>query len=72
MHGYGNEKSFYFIDINECHSDPCMNEGTCQDGVFQYTCSCADGYTGTHCETGSFWFNTYIMPFILRKLHHFY
>ena len=29
-----------------------MNGGTCQDGVFQYTCACVDGYTGTHCETG--------------------
>ena len=41
-----------FSDINECHSDPCMNGATCEDGVFQYTCSCVDGYTGTHCETG--------------------
>ena len=43
---------FSFPDINECHSDPCMNGATCEDGVFQYTCDCVDGYTGTHCETG--------------------
>ena len=40
------------LDINECHSDPCMNGGTCVDGTFQYTCTCVNGYTGTHCETG--------------------
>ena len=44
---------YFSSDINECHSDPCMNGATCEDGVFQYTCSCVDGYTGTHCETGN-------------------
>ena len=44
--------NYVFADINECHSDPCMNGATCEDGVFLYTCSCVDGYIGTHCETG--------------------
>ena len=43
------------VDINECSSNPCMNEGTCIDAVNSYTCACVDGmpgYTGTHCEIG--------------------
>ena len=45
---------YFALDINECHSDPCMNSGTCTDKVNGYECSCSDGYTGTHCETGMY------------------
>ncbi|XP_072047323.1 uncharacterized protein [Amphiura filiformis] len=39
-------------DINECDSDPCLNGGTCNDGVNAYTCDCYNtGFSGTHCET---------------------
>ncbi|XP_072028805.1 uncharacterized protein [Amphiura filiformis] len=37
-------------DINECASSPCLNGGTCRDGVNQYTCICLLGYTGLRCE----------------------
>ena len=36
--------------VNECIPDPCLNGGTCVDGIDQYTCECAPGYTGTTCE----------------------
>ena len=39
------------LDIDDCTSDPCMNGGTCTDGVNDYTCDCVTGYTGTTCET---------------------
>ena len=42
----------WISDINECSSNPCENGGNCTDNVNHYTCSCADGYTGIHCETG--------------------
>ena len=29
-----------------------MNGATCTDAVNSFTCGCAEGYTGTHCETG--------------------
>jgi len=37
--------------IDHCAGNPCLNGGTCTDGVDSYTCSCIDGYTGTDCET---------------------
>ena len=37
--------------IDECASSPCQNGGTCVDGVNEYSCTCAAGYTGTNCET---------------------
>jgi len=40
------------LDINECASSPCVNGGSCVDGVNGYTCSCVAGYTGLLCETG--------------------
>ena len=43
---------FILIDIDECASDPCQNGATCVDGVNGYTCTCASGYTDTHCDAG--------------------
>ena len=41
-----------FRHTDECASSPCQNGGTCNDGVREYSCTCADGYKGTNCETG--------------------
>ena len=42
----------FFLDINECASNPCLNEATCVDQVNGYVCNCKDGYLGDHCQTG--------------------
>ena len=39
------------ININECASNPCLNEATCLDEIGGYRCICMPGYTGTQCET---------------------
>ena len=47
-------------ELNECDPNPCLNDGTCVDGVQNYTCTCASFtkdsvviyYTGRNCSTG--------------------
>lgn len=41
-----------FVDINECACDPCENDGTCNDIINGYYCTCVNGFTGLSCETG--------------------
>ncbi|XP_075419518.1 coagulation factor X [Tenrec ecaudatus] len=39
-----------YKDGDQCESNPCQNEGKCQDGLGEYTCTCRDGYEGKNCE----------------------
>ena len=41
------------IEINECISQPCYHQGTCEDEPGGYQCVCLPGYMGVHCETGN-------------------
>ena len=36
--------------INECHTNPCQNQGTCTDMPSGYTCTCVQGTSGKNCE----------------------
>ena len=46
-----------FSDIDECATLPCQNEGICNNGQNEYTCTCINGWQGTNCNTG-------------RNIHH--
>lgn len=37
------------MNINECASSPCLNQGTCVDGVASFTCLCEPPYSGPTC-----------------------
>ena len=54
MEGPQNMAYYYNMvsDIDECQSAPCFNEGTCFDGMNQYTCFCQHGFDGQQCEIG--------------------
>ena len=39
------------LDIGECVSVPCQNNGTCVDEINRFICICADGFFGDVCET---------------------
>lgn len=38
-------------NIDDCQPNPCQNNGTCTDGVNNYTCTCPEGYSGRNCES---------------------
>eukprot|EP00058_Branchiostoma_floridae_P005498 XP_002590986.1 hypothetical protein BRAFLDRAFT_69463 [Branchiostoma floridae] len=38
-------------DIDECSSNPCQNDGLCNNGVNSYFCHCTVGYGRDNCQT---------------------
>ena len=40
------------IDTDECDSNPCVNGGTCTDGLDLFTCACDAGFMGATCNGG--------------------
>lgn len=53
---YTNMLSFVFIilllDVDECLSTPCANNGTCINNKGSYTCVCKRGWTDLNCDIG--------------------
>ena len=48
----------YFLsaDIDDCSRllQPCLNGGSCTDGINTFTCDCVTGYSGDRCEIGKY------------------
>ena len=38
------------VDVDECATAPCANNGTCIDGIAEYTCVCSPGFRGVICD----------------------
>ena len=37
-------------EVDECASNPCQNDGVCNDFINDYGCTCQNGFTGKNCE----------------------
>lgn len=46
--GFSGELCNY--EYNECESNPCLNNGQCNDHIGGFTCKCTPGYTGKRCQ----------------------
>ena len=53
QHGHVCKDSFNVLDVDECASNPCQNNGTCTDEVNQFQCSCLAGFTDNVCQTSN-------------------
>ena len=53
----------FIVDVNNCEFNLCVN-GSCVDGVNNYTCACDSGFSGTYCSKGDY-FNC---PSIEKKI----
>ncbi|XP_045139747.1 vitamin K-dependent protein Z [Echinops telfairi] len=38
-----------YMGGTQCLSQPCLNNGSCQDNIRSYTCYCSSGYEGRNC-----------------------
>ena len=48
----------YLSDIDECLSDPCHSNATCNNTIGSFTCTCVNGYSGDGILcTGKFQFH---------------
>ena len=39
----------YISDVNECESNPCLNNGECVDGIDTFSCNCGPHFSGDNC-----------------------
>lgn len=39
------------LHLDDCLHSPCLNGGTCVDGIANYTCYCPSGFIGKNCAT---------------------
>ena len=37
-------------DTDDCYPNPCLNNGTCTDGVNDYNCTCVPDFVGKNCS----------------------
>ena len=42
--------SIFSSDTDDCYPNPCLNNGTCTDGVNDYNCTCVPGFVGKNCS----------------------
>ena len=54
-----------FKDVDDCVNHTCQNDGSCVDGVNNYSCNCSPEFTGDRCEIGRY----FLVPALLSALY---
>ena len=49
---HGHNGTLCDMEVDECLSEPCLNDGSCTDNIGSFSCSCAAGYVGETCGVG--------------------
>ncbi len=44
----------HITEIDECLSNPCQNDGSCNDEINGYSCTCQEGFEGPACEISKY------------------
>ena len=44
----------FYLDIDDCSPNSCQNDGSCIDGIADFTCNCSDGFAGNTCEISNY------------------
>lgn len=60
----------FISDINECSTNPCQHNATCQDLVNGYKCVCPPGYTDKTCSKGKSLAVLLSLIFCCASFHH--
>ena len=53
--------------VDHCFSNPCANNGTCNNSLHGYLCSCPEGFTGSLCEEGKTAVCLFVFTRIIEK-----
>ena len=38
------------VDVDECESNPCQNNATCDNLIGRYECNCTEDFVGVDCQ----------------------
>ena len=63
----GSTEYILFLEKNECDSNPCVNNGICQDEIGSYLCDCSRAWTGINCEIGTSYNMTCLWMFVYKE-----
>ena len=53
--------------VDHCFSNPCANNGTCNNSLHGYRCSCPEGFTGSLCEKGNVTICLFVFTNMIEK-----
>ena len=53
--------------VDHCFSNPCANNGTCNNSLHGYRCSCPEGFTGSLCEEGKVTICLFVVTKMIEK-----